>query len=292
MQAKTSGVLSAVMAALLFTGAAVATSSDSSREPAQTVLRGYARAYAADYTSYLNAGSTLYPGDSLWSPNHLYRITQQTDGNLVLYSEPGNKPFWSSGTSGHPNSVSQFQGDGNLVVYATGHIAIWASGSSGHPNSVLFMQNDANLVIRAPGNVPVWATNAQNIAGCADGSRSQASQYDSSHQYYVPVPSVDWSERPIVGAIGNTQSYGIQLEYNPAHRCAWAEGYGDTLDSTWVDRSSDGGATWAAGSHLGTSSPGIGKQDSYTGAYNDSYPYVMRACEESDDNTIRCTAWF
>lgn len=257
-----------------------------------TWLQNSTPAFAADYTNYLNAGSTLYPSDSLWSPNHLYRITQQTDGNLVLYAAPGNKPLWASGTSNHRGSVTQFQGDGNLVVYAPGHVAIWASGSSGHPNSVLFMQDDANLVVRAPGNVPVWATNAENIVGCSDGSRTQAAQYAASNQFYDPVPIVSWSEPPIVGAVGNVQSYSIELRYNPVNRCAWALGYGDTLAAIWVDRSSDGGQTWAQGSHMGTRSPGTGQTTTYTGVYNDSYPYVMRACEQSDDNSIYCTAWF
>ena len=43
---------------------------------------------------------------------------------------------------------------------------------------------------------------------------------------------------------------------------------------------------------MGTRSPGTGQTTTYTGVYNDSYPYVMRACEQSDDNSIYCTAWF
>jgi len=247
-----------------------------------------APAAAASYTNYLNAGSQLNPGDSLWSPNHLYVLTQQSDGNLVLYSEPGGKPFWASNTSGHSGSVTQFQGDGNLVVYAPGHVAIWASGSNGHPNSVLFMQDDANVVIRAPGNIPVWATNAQNIAGCTDGSRSQAAQYAAAGQFYNPVPPVNWTEKhqawPTGGA-WDTFTYKVELRYNPATRCAWALFNGTRPATVYIDRSSNGGQTWTG--WMGTQGQSV---SAYTGVFNDSYPYVIRACASSD--SIHCTGWF
>jgi hypothetical protein len=280
MLTKTAGRISAAMAgALLFTGLATSTAISISATPA----------FAASYTNYLNAGSQLNPGDSLWSPNHLYMLTQQADGNLVLYSEPGNKPFWASSTSGHGGSVTQFQSDGNLVVYAPGHIAIWGSGSSGHPNSVLFMQNDANVVIRAPGNIPVWATNAQNVAGCTDGSRSQAAQYATAGQFYDAVPQVNWTEQHFVsgpnGGAWDTFTYKVELRYDPATRCAWAVFNGTGAAKVYIDRSSDGGQTWTG--WMGTQGSSV---STYTGVFNDSYPYVIRACASADN--IYCTGWF
>jgi hypothetical protein len=53
----------------------------------------------------------------------------------------------------------QLQGDGNLVVYSSGHVARWASGTQGHPGTVLAIQDDGNVVLVAPGNHPIWATN-------------------------------------------------------------------------------------------------------------------------------------
>ena len=99
--------------------------------------------HATDYNTRLYPNTTLYAGESVWSPSHNYRLLQQADGNLVEYSMPGYKPFWASGTSGHPGSVTHLQSDGNFVVYAPGHNYIWASGTSGHSNSVLYMQDDA-----------------------------------------------------------------------------------------------------------------------------------------------------
>jgi hypothetical protein len=241
-------------------------------------------ASATDYVQRFFPGSTLYPGESLWSPSRLYRLTQQTDGNLVLYSMPGNKPFWASGTFNHPNSVTQMQSDGNLVVYAPGHVAIWASGTAGHPNSVLFMQDDANVVIYAPGNVAIWATNAQNVVGCTDGSRTQAAQYAASGQYYVPVPRVGYEDQ--VGTTNNSAGW-VELRYYPATRCAWALAFGGAIANVYIDRSRDGGRTWVG--PLGSRSLGWAG-NTYTGVYNDSYPYVVRACVVAI--YYHCTSWF
>src|SRR4051812_47721772 len=72
-------------------------------------------AAAVDYTEQLGPNRTLYSGESIWSPDRRVRLTQQQDGNLVLYAMPGNKPLWSSGTRTR-ESVTQMQGDGNVVI--------------------------------------------------------------------------------------------------------------------------------------------------------------------------------
>lgn len=245
-----------------------------------------AKASAADYTLNLVAGQTLYPGDALWSPNHLYRLLMQSDGNLVLYSMPGNKPFWATGTTRYPGSVLQMQGDGNLVVYAPGHVAVWASNTANHPGTVLQMQNDANAVLYAPGHVAIWATNAQYIAGCQDGNRTQAAQYATTGNWYNPVPVVAWDDR-----IGPTEDSAgtVELRYYPSARCGWALVTGGAVNEVWIDRSSDGGLTWVG--HLGDRSIHIGNSSTYTGVYNDSYPYVMRACAVGV-GPVHCTGWY
>ncbi|WP_371500343.1 DUF2690 domain-containing protein [Kitasatospora sp. NBC_00374] len=237
---------------------------------------------ATDYTLQLNPGTTLYPGESVWSPNHLYRITQQADGNLVEYAAPGNKPFWASGTGGHSGSVTQMQSDGNLVVYAPGHVAIWATGTGGHAGTVLQVQDDANVVLYAPGHAAVWATNAQNISPCTDGSRDQAAQYAAKGEFYTPVPAATWSD-PVV-------SYAVELRFHPQTRCAWALATGGSGGSeVWIERSRDGGA------HVAESE--LGKRpvngSSYTGVFNDSFPYVVRACRSNIvGGATHCTLWF
>lgn len=248
-----------------------------------TVL-GAAPAVATDYAGQFNPG-TLYAGESVWSPSHLYRLTQQYDGNLVLYSMPGNKPFWSSNTGNSPGSITQMQTDGNLVVYGPGHVAIWASGSNGHPGSALFMQDDANVVVRAPGNVPVWATNAQHVAGCTDNSRTQAAQYAASGQFYE-VDKISFADR---AGTSNETAGSVTLRYAPGTRCAWAVATGGAINPVYIDRSSDGGRTWQG--WLGQRTLGS-SMSTYTGVFNDSYPYVVRACTQGFSPTYHCTVWY
>ncbi len=128
---------------------------------------GAGPAAAATYTAQLSGGQQLSPGDNLVSPSGLFVLTMQSDGNLVLYA-PGHIAIWASNTAGHSGSVLQMQGDGNLVVYAPGHVAIWATGTAGHAGAVLQMQDDANAVLYGPGHVAIWAT------GTARGQQQNA----------------------------------------------------------------------------------------------------------------------
>lgn len=259
-----------VAVALIFGGAALIPSSVS----------------AMDYAERLSTNGWLRGGESLWSPNRLYRLTQQYDGNLVLYAMPGNKPLWSSGTAGARYAATQMQSDGNLVVRAEGNVPVWSSGSRGsYP--VLFMQDDANVVIRAQGNVPIWATGSQSMMGCTDGSRTQAAEYAASNQFYEPVPAVYWQEPSPVGQTNSV--FGIHLRYNPVKRCAWGLIEGGFFSEVWIDRSTDGGRTWTG--WLGARRIQSPNTTTYTGVFNDSVPYVVRACGYGI-NVIRCTAWF
>lgn len=242
------------------------------------------QASATDYDTRLYKNTTLYPGESVWSPNRNYRLTQQQDGNLVEYSMPGNKPFWASNTTRWPGSVTQMQSDGNLVIYAPGHVAVWSTNTPNHPDTVLFMQNDANVVLYAPGNVPIWATNAMYGGGCTDGSRDQALQYAQSGNFWE-VGSVSYNDK--VGTVDTVGS--VVLRYNPTARCAWAVGSGGAVASIYIDRSSDGGRTWQG--RLGERSLGT-SNSTYTGVFNDSYPYVVRACIVSPADLYHCTGWF
>ncbi len=57
-----------------------------------------------------------------------------------------------------------YQGDGNLVLYASG-AALWASNTSGTSAGRVTMQGDGNLVITDASGRPVWATNTSGNAG-------------------------------------------------------------------------------------------------------------------------------
>jgi hypothetical protein len=108
-------------------------------------------------TDSLFAGDTLQSGSTMYSSNYVagssgYRITMQTDGNLVVYNY-ANSALWQSHTS-TPGSYAVMQTDGNLVVYNPSNIAQWSSGTS-NAGSYAIMQPDGNFVIYK-GNVYQW----------------------------------------------------------------------------------------------------------------------------------------
>jgi hypothetical protein len=74
------------------------------------------------------ASGTSWAGSSTWA-------VMQGDGNFVVYMSDayaGAVPICSTGTPMYPGSHIQMQTDGNLVVYSEpGHIARWASKSRG-----------------------------------------------------------------------------------------------------------------------------------------------------------------
>ncbi len=105
----------------------------------------------------LGEGQRLAPGEQLVSPNSRYRMTMQTDGNLVLYDV--DSKTWASNTNGHPVIYLEMQTDANLVVYGPGRSAVWASNTDHHgTHAFLVVQDDGNAVIYA--TVPTWAKHA------------------------------------------------------------------------------------------------------------------------------------
>jgi hypothetical protein len=134
-----------------------------------------ATAAHASTPGQLDSGATLGPGATLYSPSGNMALTMQTDGNLVLYA-PGHVAIWSTGTSNAGNgTILAEQTDGNLVVIAPGNRAVWASGTSGHRGTVLQVQDDGNMVQYASGHVGIWSTGtstgASSIASLAVANR-------------------------------------------------------------------------------------------------------------------------
>ncbi|WP_158796521.1 hypothetical protein [Pedobacter sp. L105] len=129
--------------------------------------------------AYPNVPSTkFYPssttpalsvGQSIYSPNNLYRLTLQTDGNLVLYKVGDGNALWNSQTQA--NSIKSktlyFQPDGNLVLYqglSDGGPSNWASGrydSSGQTS----LQNNAFYALQDDGNLVFYFTLVQAATG-------------------------------------------------------------------------------------------------------------------------------
>ena len=111
------------------------------------------------YNSYVGSvaagGMYLYVNNNMYSPSGNYRLTFQTDGNLVLYSSSGAVRWATNVRNCIPTPYNSFetvfQGDGNLVVYYVQGVdqlvPVWNSHTSGHPNARLNVQDDGNLVI-------------------------------------------------------------------------------------------------------------------------------------------------
>ncbi|MFY7890492.1 MAG: hypothetical protein ACOVOW_16370 [Spirosomataceae bacterium] len=110
-------------------------------------------------TSAIRAENMLRPNQSITSLNGTYKVTLQSDGNVVLYK--GALAIWTTGTYGKDVDAFKVQKDGNVVAYIKGGIPAWSSetyGKSG-AETVLMMQNDGNLVLYKslerlnPGNI-------------------------------------------------------------------------------------------------------------------------------------------
>ena len=115
------------------------------------LLIGTGIAAAGTQPGQLDPGDTLYPGQSIVSPNGQWSLEMQTDGNLVLYA-PRHSAIAESRTAGEPEVILQMQRDGNLVLRAKGNRPIAASSTEDHPGTVLQVQDDGGVVLYAPGH--------------------------------------------------------------------------------------------------------------------------------------------
>ena len=97
---------------------------------------------------------TLGKENMIKSPNGLYGLRMQKDGNLVLFKTLPNQPdvnLWSTNTAGvggHKDPFMSLGDDGNLTV-SRDHFKniLWASQTAGNPGAALYLQDDGNLVL-------------------------------------------------------------------------------------------------------------------------------------------------
>ncbi|GLY86141.1 CHAP domain-containing protein [Actinoallomurus iriomotensis] len=108
--------------------------------------------------SGLPAGSILYPGHFLRSPDDRYALLLQGDGNLVLFG-PGYHVLWASNTGGYPTKDATAQTDGDFVLYSRDGGAVWSTFTGGRGSSHLVVQSDGNVVLyKDDGGGAIWAT--------------------------------------------------------------------------------------------------------------------------------------
>lgn len=113
----------------------------------------FGRATPTDPLRLMTQRSVLHPGQSLIGA-HGYRLTMQTDGNLVQRGRAGTVR-WQSRTAGHPGAYTTLTWGGNLVVAYTSRV-IWSTHTASTINFA--MQADGNEVARdATGHV-TWSS--------------------------------------------------------------------------------------------------------------------------------------
>jgi hypothetical protein len=97
----------------------------------------------------------------LQSPNGVYQLFLQSDGNLVVNAN--GSPIWATAT--HTAWKLSMQSDGNLILYdVLGH-PVWTSNTEGNPHSKLVLQDDGNLVIYdAASGRPLWTRGNGRLA--------------------------------------------------------------------------------------------------------------------------------
>jgi len=101
---------------------------------------------------------TMYPGQSLTTPDRRYSLNYQGDGNIVLYNA-SNSPIWSTNTYLSTLGSLGLQSDGNLVLKNKEGSVIWSSGTGNRGRSNLLLQQDGNLVLYSNSGPATWASN-------------------------------------------------------------------------------------------------------------------------------------
>lgn len=128
---------------------------DWSKRPAFADYKSFVETWGYLGSAIMNPGDVLNPGQSSLSKDGRFRLTYQTDGNLVFYRWDG-VPLWASWTNGTSAGHAIMQADGNFVVYDAGSTPVWYSATSGNPGAYLITQSDGNVVVYSPTGPPLW----------------------------------------------------------------------------------------------------------------------------------------
>lgn len=145
----------------------------------------------------LNSGQRISGGEGLTSPNGRYKVTMETDGNLVMYDV--DKPVWGSNTAGSGANITEMRDDGDLVIYHEGDKPAWSSRTRGHEGAVLTLQDDRDLVVYAADGKKLWSSRTFMVSS-ADTAVPPTRSAPSSKT----LPSV----RPPEGAAGRGSRRG------------------------------------------------------------------------------------
>lgn len=119
-----------------------------------------------DAADTLPAGEKLEAGSGLVSESGSAQLNlQKSDGNLVLYAEPGQTVLWSAkGAGGNPGDRLQMQGDGNLVLYSSGGTALWSAGTTGSGATNAVLHGNCSFALYTSTGEEVWSTGTRCVA--------------------------------------------------------------------------------------------------------------------------------
>ncbi|MHA7059540.1 MAC/perforin domain-containing protein [Aquimarina sp. M1] len=106
------------------------------------------------YKNKLMSGEGLGHNQSIFSEDGQFRMTFQSDGNLVVYDRD-NRATWYTNSSGRGGKTVQMQSDGNLVIYNHSNKAIWDTNTDGKNGAYLKLSNYGAISLIHKGN-RVW----------------------------------------------------------------------------------------------------------------------------------------
>ncbi|AGA28044.1 S8 family serine peptidase [Singulisphaera acidiphila] len=183
--------------------------------------------------SGIKVNSVLAVGQPLISPNGLYQLIFQADGNLVEYGPNG--AIWASNTGGLPGTEAILQSDGNLVIYS-GSTPVWSTNTGGNPGAYLAVQDDGRVGIFHPAtNALLWTSNNTLLPGkqlnpnqlisSPNGRFQLLMQTDGNLVVYGPSGAV-WSTNTggHPGAVVLMQTDGNLVVYNNSGTPIWSTG--------------------------------------------------------------------
>ena len=177
----------------------------------------------------LQPGDSLAHGQSIASPNGTYRLTMQSDGNVVEYD--GSSVVWASGTN-PTGATALMQGDGNFVIKNSTGDPLWASDTSGNPGAYVVLGNAGEFGVRSASGVTLWAPGRLSAGGRLLSGQSLYSpagrfrltmQGDGNLVEYDNAGTPVWaSGTGVAGSKAVVQDDGNIVVYNGSNQAQWA----------------------------------------------------------------------
>ncbi|HUC88268.1 MAG TPA: hypothetical protein VMR95_03925 [Candidatus Binatia bacterium] len=165
----------------------------------------------------LTSGQSLTPGQSILSPEAQSALMFNSNGDVILYAD--GKGVWSNGVNNSSASKLTMQSDGNLVEYSNTGQAIWNSVTEGNLGAHLNLQSDGNLVVYSSGGTPLWWSGTGSNPSYDD----RVDQSIPSGGVLFPGQSL---ENASATCRLSLQTDGNLVEYNGSNQALWWSGTG------------------------------------------------------------------